>query len=341
MTLRCFACKTLCAAVIPFVTVAHFGCESGGQSGSSGPDVGPNVVAPARGNQTPSASDGSDAVIINGVMVAREAFWTQLAEFGGGQVLEEYVLDTRLEREMERRGLRLSDHDIEQEEANLLSLILGQATNSEDEAARIIDSTRQTRGLGPERYKALLRRNAMLRRLVRDDVEITEDDIQRLYDVRHGEKVRARIIVVANERRASDLRAELLASGADRVSFAAAAMDHSLDATRAAGGLIEVFSTSDPAYPSAARLALDRVAPGELTPVIGLESGFAFLLLEERISPDEVTYDERHADLLREFRLRQERILMQQLALELIGTTRVTPVDRAIGWSWRVRTESR
>lgn len=343
MILRCRRCGAFGASIIPFAAITLFGCGSGAGSGADGPDVdaGLDIAEKSAGDRSTSRPRPTDAAIINGAMVPRDVLWTYLAEYGGGQILEEVVLDRRLERELDRRGLRVSQEDIDREEENLLFLVLGRATQNVDEAGRIIDATRTSRGLGPERYQALLKRNAMLRRLVRDDVEILEPDLRRLFEVRHGEKVRARIIVVATEREASELRARLVEGGVDRVEFAMTAMDHSLDATSAAGGLIEVFSTEDPAYPAAARLALKRVEPGELTPVIGLDAGFAFLLLEERLPADDVTYEAMHADLLREFRLRQERILMQQLALELVESTRVTPVDRAVGWSWRSRRESR
>jgi parvulin-like peptidyl-prolyl isomerase len=134
----------------------------------------------------------------------------------------------------------------------------------------------------------------------------------------------------------------LLADGpVGAVAFAMAAMEQSRDATRSRGGQIEPFSTADPAYPESVRQALDRMNPGDLSPVIAIEAGFALLLLEQRSEPESVQLEDIRPHLTRELRLRQERILMQDLALELVDTTQVTPVDRALGWSWQRRQENR
>jgi len=295
----------------------------------------------ARRRPAEPASERGDAAIVNGSMLPFDALKPRLAEMAGGEVLEEVILEMSLERELARRAIRISDADVQAEQDNLLFLVLGRATDDPEEAGRIIEATRRARGLGPVRYQALLQRNAMLRRLVRDDVTIESADVERLYSVRHGEKVRARIIVVPTERRAAELRRELIQQGATPDAFALMAMEHSADATSARGGLIEVFSTRDPAYPAAAREALDDAQIGELTPVIGLEAGFAFLLLEARIPPSDTPLDDVCDSLRRELRLRQERLLMQDLALDLIAAARVTPVDRQLGWSWQSRAESR
>lgn len=279
--------------------------------------------------------DDQGAVLVDGEFVTRDTLWPYLAEAQGGTILEEVVLDRRLARELERRALRITDEDVEAEQDNLIFVLLGRAATDENDAARILDQTRNARGLGPARYDALLRRNAMLRRLVRDDVTITSDDIQRLYSVRHGPKVVARIIVMPTEREAAGLRDQILAHpDTAREEFARLAMDNSIDATSARGGLIEPFSTEDPAYPLAARSALDQVEPGQLTPVIGLDAGFAFLRLEKILPADDVSLADARPRLERELRLRQERLLMQQRAAALLADARVTVIDRALGWSW-------
>jgi parvulin-like peptidyl-prolyl isomerase len=283
----------------------------------------------------------ASAAIIDGDLVARDDLYDLIAEAAGGQVLEEMILDRRLQAELSRRGQTISQADVDAETERLFFLIQGRVAADGDEAARVIEAARTARGLGPRRYRALLRRNAMLRRLVRDEVTIAEEDVQRLFEVRHGARVRARIIVVPTERDAAAARAEIAPADDLSVAFARVAMDRSTDASASRGGMIEPFSTRDPAYPLPAREALRQVNPGELTPVIALDTGFAIFLLEDRLDGDDATLEEERTSITRELRLRTERVLMQGLALELLGSSRVTIIDDSLGWSWQQRLQAR
>jgi hypothetical protein len=329
--------------IVPFVTLGVFGCGSTPNGAIDGHDssTSSNPVPNPGGSGDQARSAG--AAIINATLLVRDDLWDRLAERAGGEVLEEIILERRLDAELRRRGITLTDADVQAEQDSLLFLLMeGLPGDRPDEAERLIDQIRRSRGLGPVGYKAMLRRNAMLRRLVRDDVEITEQAVARLFTVRHGPKVYARIIVLPSEREASELRRTLIAdSPAESVEFAEAAMTHSRDATSARGGQIEPFSTSDPVYPASVRQAIDRMNPGELSPVIAIEAGFAILLLERRTEPDGVELEAARPQLMRELRLREERIRMQDLALELVDSTRMTPVDKSLGWSWQRRANER
>src|SRR5689334_21639487 len=98
-----------------------------------------------------------------------------LGEACGGQVVEEFVLTSALRREFLRRGWSLSQADMDAERDLLtqnLESMAGPATQGS-----AVDTIRKARGLGPARYPALLERNAMLRRMVKEEVTIAPEEI--------------------------------------------------------------------------------------------------------------------------------------------------------------------
>lgn len=206
-------------------------------------------------------------------------------------------------------------------------------------AADVLDDLRTRRGLGPTRFDSLLRRNAALRRLVRDSVSVSNPEIEAALAARYAERVNTRIIVVRTEREASNLRSQLKdVPGSITVLFAQLAMQHSLDASAPRGGLLDPFSLEDATYPIALRQALQSLAPGDsITPSIALDGGYAIVLLEGR-SPS--PYAKRPGDesmIEQQIRLRKERIAMDQLARRLLDAAGVTVFDESLAWSWSRR----
>jgi parvulin-like peptidyl-prolyl isomerase len=206
-------------------------------------------------------------------------------------------------------------------------------------AADVLDDLRTRRGLGPTRFDSLLRRNAALRRLVRDSVRVSNPEIEAALAARYAERVNTRIIVVRTEREASNLRAQLKdVSDSIAVRFAQLAMQHSLDASAPRGGLLDPFSLEDATYPIALRQAIQSLGPGEfITPTIALDGGYAIVLLEGR-SPS--PYPRRSGDesmIEQQIRLRKERIAMDQLARRLLDAAGVTVFDESLAWSWSRR----
>jgi len=293
---------------------------------------GPSSDAP-RANQK-QIDAARPALVVDGEPIRWEAIRDRLAEAAGASVLEEVVLDRRLADAAARAGVSLSAADVEEENRlYAAALAEGAAEGRDADAERLLERVRRRRGLGEARFSALTRRTALLRKLVQPDVEVSDAALREAYALRHGPRYEGRLITTATLREASEARAAV----ADGTPFTEAAARRSTDVSAERGGLLEPISAADPTYPKSIRDALQRLEPGEVSLPIALDDGYAVLKLERVIPPDGVTLEEARPRLRREVRLRQERILMNELARELLDDASVTVFDPALRWAWETR----
>jgi hypothetical protein len=273
-------------------------------------------IGPRTGSAMPPAMLGNTPITWDDLRPA-------MIEAAGRAALEELVLDRMLSGEFEARGLTVTPQAIEDERRILMETLAEESGSSPDDAARLVEALRRTRGLGEARFSALLRRNAMLRALVRNRIQVDDDDVATAYAVRFGPRARSRLLVVPTERQAAELRSRL--DPADprlSMAFADLAARYSTDASAARGGSLPPLSLSDPAYPASARQALRGLKPGEkLTQPVSVPGGFAVFLLEEMVPASSAPPPAQVADQLRQqVRAARERVAMDDLARRTLAS---------------------
>lgn len=306
-----------------------YGCAATTDSAGNGANLNRSGAAtpPNAGNASQSAATGRTVALVNGRPVRISDLEPILLETAGTQALAEVILDLRLEGELSRRGLALDPGAIEQERRLLLATLSPDA----DDAVRLLNELRTRQGLGRTRFDAMLRRNAMLRRLVRDEVQVSDAALRQAWESTHGERRQARLIVTPSLAHAEQI-ARRLALGE---SFADLAVELSTDVSAARGGLLEPISAADPSFPPAVREALFALEPGQLSRPILVEGGFA-LLRVERIVPGTGRSLEQEREALADVARRgQERVLMEQLARRLVDEASLTILDDSLHDAWR------
>ena len=289
-----------------------FGCEAAPSSGPAGPDI--PVPAPPR----PIALVERERVTIAEIE-------PQLLEAVGGRIVRERVLDTRLARTAAREGIEIDADDLEYER-NLLTTTLAE---DPDRAERLLDELRRNRGLGPIRFEALLRRTALLRRLVADEVEITDAALEGAHDLAHGPRRVTRIVVVEDLRAASDVRRRLEAG----TPFATVAVERSLDASADRGGLLAPVSRLDPSWPIAFRKAVFDAEIGKVSSPVGIDGRTLLILVETERPGTGVSLDAGREAAEAAARLAIERLLMDRLARRLVPADAIDPIDPSLRWS--------
>jgi parvulin-like peptidyl-prolyl isomerase len=297
--------------------------------------------------QAPTDPHDRRAALVNGVPIFWEDLQPSMTELAGGQALQEAVLDRLLSEQLKTRGLTVTTEDIASEQATLAASVVRNAKTTPQEAERLLEQVRKSRGLGATRFDGLLRRSAMMRKLVAESVTVSEEEVKQAFEISHGPKYRARLILVPTQREASDLRNSLLgitpgepaptppARDVLTLRFSESATKLSSDPSANRGGLMDPISPADPAYPAAARQMLARLTPGELSAVIPVDRGFALLLLEEQLPPDGVKLEDVSTQIRAEVRKRRERLAMDDLARRLLRGANVSILDRSLDWSWR------
>lgn len=310
--------------------VVGCGSSSGGQPEFRGLERAEREAQPGR---RPPERAARPAALLNGAGVSWEMLRPAMAEASGAVALEEVALGILIEDELRRRGLTVTPEMIEREREVFRVMVGG----GDDEAVRLEAEVRRVRRLGEWRFQSMLARNAGLRLCVKDSVTITPEMIEQRHAIRHGPKVIARVITTPTEIEASRIVTDLRAAG-ERIEivFVDLAMAHSTDESRSRGGLLEPISPADPTYETSVRLALARLAPGQISGVVALDQGFAVFYAREVVAPDGVTIEAVRGEIEAELRARQERVLMDDLARRLITGATIAPLDRSLQWSWRV-----
>lgn len=272
----------------------------------------------------------------------------RLVEAAGATVLEELVLDALLERRALAAGVNAIPAALENERTILVqSYIDSGVATDRTQAERLVAQIRTTRGLGPNRFDDMLRRNALLRGLVADRVLIDETALQRAYELRHGPRYRVRLITTSTASQAGRA-ADRVRAGED---FSRVAAETSTDPSAARGGVVEPISPADITYPETLRRVLPELHPGALSSPIALESGYAIVVVDSVDGPRgglwsveqsrQPPIDRVRPELIAMETRRQERLLMDQLVRELLIAPAVRFEDPGLARAWRMRGESR
>jgi parvulin-like peptidyl-prolyl isomerase len=178
-----------------------------------------------------------------------------------------------------------------------------------------------------------------MRMLVQNQVQVTPDALQQAYRLTYGEKYHARVITVPTLADANRLRGLLAAGEAD---FAHLAVTRSTDPSAVQGGLLPPISPADPAFPAVIREALVRLDEQgrTLSDVIAVDNGYALLKLERKTTPEAVEFADVKDELAEQVRRSAERVLMQQLARELLAEADVVVLDPALQQSWERQSDA-
>lgn len=315
-------------ALLLIVTATLAGCQSATENPP--PPERPARAAAEPAKDAPRRDDRARPVAyVDGRALTDADLRAGLYEAAGGDVLADAVLDRAVAWRLEERGLSVDAQAIEAERA-----LLGRSLSPDaDTAVRLLDELRRSRRLGPTRFEALLRRSAGLRRLVADRVEVTDSAIRREHERRYGPRYRVRLLVTDDADEAAELRRRAL----DGESFADLASLHSIDPSAAQGGLLSPISPADTQYPQAVRRALPRLDAAPISGVLALGDRFAVLKLADKIEAADVALDDVTDELVEAVRRRQQRLLMERLARQMLAEAEVVVLDPALQAAWRAQ----
>lgn len=273
---------------------------------------------------TPTSSERPVATV-NGTRMNFAEIEASLMELGGSAVVRERALDLALAREATRRSIEVDEAAIARERRYLVENL----AEDPDRAERILGELRSNRGLGPVRFAGLLRRNAILRSLVAEEVVLDEEIARGVWDARHGPQRVVRIISTTDLRTAETARSRI-ESGED---FSVVAVEASIDASGPRGGRLAPLSRLDPYWPQAFRKAIFELAPGILSDALPIDGRILLIEVLQELPADGVTFEAGRADAELVARLAAERLLMDRLARRLVPTESIKPLSPALRWS--------
>ncbi len=285
-------------------------------------------ASPARSNapNTVTPLPQQPLALLSGQAITAPALQSALLETAGGQVLLEYTLDRQLESRLSQLGLTITDTDIEAEQ----SLLLQTLASNPDQAQRTLNQLRTQRGLGNTRYRQLLWRNAAMRRMIREQVTISDAAVLQAFAQRYGPRFETRLIVTDTLTLAGDISRRARAGE----SFIDLAIAHSSDASKAQGGLLPPINLQDPTYPAAVRQVVGQMQVGDVSDPVALDRGFAILKLERKIEGADLKSADVKEELETIVSRQLQQMLMQRLAREMILQSNLVIMDPALSKSF-------
>lgn len=303
-------------------------------SGCSGPSAGESLIR-SQSSAERTSQPARPAILIANSALSRDALWPLLAELAGKEAIREAVLDHAVSTELIRNGLSITEEDVEAERSRLRTRL---APDAEEETANeIMGRVLDRRGIGPARLGALLKRNAGMRRLIADEAEPSAEMLELAHRIRYGRQLETRMIVVQTSA-AAQLAVTEIRNRSDelglKLAFAEVASERSVDRSASLGGDLGPISPDDPGLPVSVRGVLAVLDPMTLSDIIALDSGFAVLLIEQEIPAQETTLEEVYDEISVEVRERQERLLMDRLADQLLREYAPSVLDASLRWSW-------
>ena len=300
------------------------GCNSSG-SYSGGRGTGFST------DHSTAGGDKSPARIIvaylDGKAVTAKDLRSSLFERSGSEILAEYVIDAELKKRMTQLKMRISDEDIAREKQIVLQAL---APGNPNQAVRLMRQLRRNRGLGDLRFAAWLKRNASLRKLIEEQVEITDTSINEAYQIRYGKRYEVRLLVVDAVTSAATLANR--ARGGE--SFVDLAIAHSTDASRAQGGLVDPISPADPSWPGGIRKVISTLKSGQVSDPVALKNSFAVVRLERIIPASTVKLEAVKSLLEQRLRRSYEKLLMDQQVRAMLDQVDLLIVNRPLKNSW-------
>lgn len=206
---------------------------------------------------------------VNSDKITKDQLYATMLDNGGKQTLDNMIDELVVNQAAKKAGITVTDQDVQKE----LDAIKKQ-TGSEE----MFQQTLQQYGMTEDKLKEQLHMQAALKKLLADQLSVTDDAIKSYYDQNKGqyatpEQVQLSQIVVKTKEEAAAVVSQLK-GGAD---FATVAKDKSTDtATKDKGGALDYVSkgTLDKAVETAA-FALKN---GDISDPVQAENGSFYVL---------------------------------------------------------------
>jgi len=327
--LRNSAC--LAMAVTAFVAVVPLvlaGCQAaaGGSAAVMAKPVAEETTSPAQATkpdaqessaetETPTVELPAGVVArVNGEDITRDELVEILLKHYGQRALESVIQQRVIRQEAAKLNVQVSEADLEEALTEFYSRgRFAQGMPLEERKKRWTEML-AGRGITLEDFKRDMRAEILLKKVVARRVTVTDEMVRAEFDRRHGRKLLLREIVVADERKAKEIHAEL-EGGAD---FADLARKHSTNRREGReGGKIRVpvaRGTRTRGFEDAA-WALEA---GQFSKPVKVGRTWLILKLDGRTEPDGVKFEDVKATLHDDIAEREERRMRGQVLGELM-----------------------
>lgn len=269
--------------------------------------------------ETPSGTDAQKTAFarVNGEPIPYEALAKECVERHGREVLENMINRTIIRQACADRGVTVSENEVDR-------TIIEISKKFGLEVDQWYKMLQAERSLTPEQYRRdVIWPMLALKKLAGKDVTITREMLQMAYEDNYGPRVKCRMIVLDNPRRATEIWEKIKATPDD---FEALARDYSVEPnSRALGGTIPpIRKNSEGTHEALRKAAFEFKEIGEISGVIQVGQGqYVILKYEGQTEPIEHSVQDVQAPLHAELEEREVQKLVGTTFEKLQQTARV------------------
>ena len=241
------------------------------------------------------------AALINGQKITDRELAELCIARHGETVLEGTINRRLLEQACKRQNVTVTDEEVDEEIRRVASLYLRPKEDGSPDVERWLEMVPEEQGVSVDVYRSdAVWPSVTLKKLVGDQVEVTDEDLQRGYEANYGPRVRCLAIVLNNLRKAQEVWA-MARDNPTPEFFGDLAEQYSVDGgSRALRGQVPPIQKhgGQPVLEKAA-FALEK---GELSSIVQVgRDRYVILLCEGRTEPVRVEFaevrDEVYADI--------------------------------------------
>ncbi len=143
---------------------------------------------------------------VNGDRITMQELGAECLLRHGEEVLEGEISRILLEQELQAKGVKVTQEDLDAEMGHAAELAGVLDAQGNVDLPKWIETVVAEQGVTKERYlRDSVWPSAALKKLSARDVQVTEEDIAKGFDANYGERVRCRAIVLGNLRRAQEV----------------------------------------------------------------------------------------------------------------------------------------
>ncbi|TWT45592.1 Foldase protein PrsA precursor [Phycisphaerae bacterium RAS1] len=275
-------------------------------------------------------ADGDAIALINGRPITRQQVVDLVMQAHGYAALQQLVALELARQESGRRGLAVTEADIQLEFDRAVKKISPQRDAAgvdlnADEKQRALTMLLEQRNISMAEFRVGMERNAHLRKVAEADFRVDDKTLREEFARTLGEKAEVRHVQVAASDAATLQKA--VDALANQVDFATVVQRYSQNPDAAGGGLMAPFSFKDESLPAALREAAFALQAGEVSPPIRTGNMVHILRLERRISPADVRFEDVREQVLAGMRERVTDELRGKLLTELLDKADVRVLD--------------
>ncbi|MBI5308886.1 MAG: peptidylprolyl isomerase [Planctomycetes bacterium] len=281
--------------------------------------------APPQKSDQPAIEDSNVVALVNNKKIARQELYDILVETYGEEALDVLIRRTLIYQAAEKEGAIVTGAEVEQR----LKTLVGNEIDGLMASYKIKDKADLDKELAKmggslamleERLSRKMKKQAeielLAEKVLAKTITVTDEDLQKVYELEYGEKIEASQIVYKTRREAEEAL-QKLRSGAD---FAALAKSESIDrVTAARGGKMQPFSPKDTLGAQVASLKV-----GELSDIVKSDYGHHIIKITGKKAASGKGYKTVKAELEKIARNQQYKERLGPWLLNLVESATIT-----------------